>query len=141
MAEPIPGRTTQPIGAKWIVLGCLGALLALGLPCLAIAVLVCFGMRWTARKEASEDLLFVHRQVLEAEFDSDAEPKRGALLRKLEDARAMARSADLGLLEWRAYDASLRSVTQDRRITAAEAEFMERELEALRLRHDPDINS
>jgi hypothetical protein len=131
MAEPIPGRTTQPIGAKWVVLGCLGALFALGLPCLAIAMLVCFGMRWTARKEASKDLLFIHRQVMEAEFDREAEPKRGALLRQIESLRSALPQARLGVLEWPEFDAALRSVTQDRHVTAEEGAFMERELDRL----------
>jgi hypothetical protein len=131
MAEPIPGRTTQPIGAKWVVLGCIAAALFLALPCVVVVLLVCFGMRWTARQQASGDLLRIHREVLESEFDRDAEPKRGELLRELEEAREAVRRSRIGLFEWQGYGDSLRSATRDRRVTADEAEYMQRELDRL----------
>jgi hypothetical protein len=131
MAEPIPGRTTQPIGAKWVVLGCIAAALFLVLPCVAIVLLLVFGARFAARMQASDELLRVHREVLESEFDRDAEPKRGALLRELEEAREAVRRSRMGLFEWQGYGDSLRSATRDRRVTADEAEYMQRELDRL----------
>ena len=140
MAEVIPGRTTQPIGAKWVVLGCIAAALFLVLPCAAIVLALVFGARFAARMQASDDLRRVHREVLESEFDPDAEPMRSALLRELEEAREAVRRSRIGLFQWEAYGDSLRSVTRDRRVSAAEAEFMERELERLDrvIRRDSD---